>query len=189
MIVFGPKETARFTIDIGKSKTVGDYLAMKGRAYAAVLGPTINYVLQYRKFGYLPRPSSLRDQRAFAMPTKIEIVEAAGEIEGIDISVEFTAPAMKTLRMHSVLAFCHKVFWSKTRRREDADTFITQLITGEGLRRDSPILVCRNRLLRMAGGRANEKSEVIFKAWNAWRRNESLASFRISGGKLPKVEA
>lgn len=182
VVVFGPKEKARFTIDSGKSKTVSNYLAMKGRAYTQVLGPAINYYLQWSRHGIINVAGE------YNKPTKAEILIAADEIKGVDESVEFTYPTMKTIRSHAVLAFCHFVFRKKA-GREAADNFILRLIEGDNLKRGDPLLYCRNRLLN-AGieVRANSRIELVFKCWNAHRLGHGVEHCKLSGGKLPKLE-
>lgn len=181
VIVFGPKEETRFTVDTGKSKTLSNFLAMKGRKYTHVLGPAVGYILQWKQHGYIP-------DGAEVVPTKQARLEASEAIKGIDASVLFTADSMKTIRSHAVLAFCHYAFW-KASSRENADYFMTKLIEGDGLKKGDPILYCRNRLMGMGRGiRAGTRSELVFKCWNAWRSGHSIDHFKMGGGKLPKLE-
>jgi hypothetical protein len=179
VIVFGPKEETRFTVDTGKSKTVSNFLAMKGRKYTHILGAAAGYILQLRQFGRL-----VDDQRS----TKQEILQAVDAIKGIDASVAFTSEAMKSVRSHAVLAFCHHTF-AKASSRENADQFMQKLMDGDGLKKGDPILYCRNRLIGMdRGTRASVRAELVFKCWNAWRSGHTIDHFKMSGGKLPKVE-
>lgn len=181
-IVFGPKEETRFTVDTGKSKTASNFLSMKGRKYTHALAAAVNYHLQWRKAGYIAYGGGI------TIPTKVEIVEAAEEMPGIDVSVEFTAIAMKTIRCHAILAFCHYVFWKRS-GRVAADDFMLRLIEGDGLKKGNPILYCRNRLLGLGrGATSNTRAELIFKCWNAFRNGEGIDHFKLTGGKLPKVE-
>lgn len=182
VIVFGPKDEARFTIDIGKPKSVSNFLVMKGKHYSHVLAAVANFSLQWRNNGYISHGS------AASRPTKAEILAAAEETRGLDTSIEFTAPCMKTVRAHAVLAFCHHVFWKKA-GREAADHFILRLIEGDGLKKGDPILYCRNRLLGM--GReafANARVELVFKCWNAHRRGHGIDHLKLGAASLPKVE-
>jgi hypothetical protein len=183
VIVFGPDDDARFTIDTGKSKTVSNFLAMKGRMYTHALGAAVNYHLQWRQFNYVNYASSPN------VPTKAAILAAADELKGIDTSVEFTAGCMKTIRSHAVLAFCHYVFWKRS-SREAADHFILKLIEGDELRKDDPILFCRRHLERARRGEtANSKIELIFRAWNYHRNGTRIQKpIRCNGQLLPKVE-
>lgn len=186
VVVFGPRDQARFTIDTGKSKTVSNFLSMKGKSYTHALGPAINYILQWREHGEIYRPTGAKSSSL--LPTKAQIIAAADELAGIDASIEVTAGSMKTVKSHAVLAFCHFVF-SRRLNRTTADEFMLKLIEGDGLRKGSPIHYCRNRLLNMGGEvRANARAELIFKSWNAWRIGNDMDGCRLSGGKLPKVE-
>lgn len=181
VIVFGPKEETRFTVDTGKSKTVSNFLAMKGRKYTHALGPATGYILLWKEHGYLRDGPDWR-------PTKQAILEGADAIRGIDTSVEFTAVSMKSTRSHAVLAFCHHAFW-RAASRENADHFMTKLMEGDGLKKGDPILYCRNRLLGMGRGvKASTRSELIFKCWNAWRAGHGIDHFKMTGGRLPKLE-
>lgn len=182
VLVFGAPEKSRFTIDTGRPKSVSNFLAMKGKNYTAALGAAASYHLQWRKFGLLSTGGA-------NVPTKSEILDAADELRGLESSVELTVASMKSVRSHAVLAFCHYVFWKKS-SREASDHFVLRVIEGDGLKKGDPILYARNRLLAM--GRlhtANARSELLFKCWNAHRLNLPIEShFKLTGGKLPKVE-
>ena len=182
VIVFGPKEETRFTVDTGKSKTVSNFLAMKGRKYTHVLGAAVGMVLQVKERGYIATGNE------YARPSKQAVLAAADQLRGIDTSVEFTSVAMKSVRSHAVLAFCHYMFW-KASTRENADHFMTKLMEGDGLKKGDPILYCRNRLLGMGRGiYAGTRAELVFKCWNAYRSGHGIDHFKMTGGKLPKLE-
>lgn len=183
VIVFGPRDEARYTIDSGVSKTLANYLHMKGHTYTHALGPAINFFLQWREFGSIDIASKAVGRR----PTKAAALAVIDEVPGLKTSAEFTAPCMKTIRSHAVLTFCHYVFWKKA-GREAADHFVLKLIDGDGLRRGDPIHYCRNRLVGMGRHTPGpERIELIFKCWNAHRTGSEIQAFR-STGKLPKLE-
>lgn len=182
VIVFGAPEKARFFTDLGRPKSASNFLKMKGKQYTTALAAAINYYLQWQKNGILAYGGGR------ARPTKADIVEAADELRGIDKSIEITVGSMKTIGNHGVLAFCHYAFKKRT-DVETADYFILRLIDGDGLRKGNPIYYCRNRLLGMGRGyTAHNRSEIIFKCWNAWRTNATIDHLKLSGGKLPKLE-
>ena len=185
VIVFGPTDGSRYTIDTGKPKTVSNFLAMKGKLYTVALSSAACFHLEWRKRGAIGSYTTRQDLR----PTKSEILSAVDELRGLESSVEFTVPSMKTVRSHALLAFCHYVFWKKS-GREVADNFIQRLIDGDGLRKGDPIHYCRNRLLGFGRGvHANTRAELVFKCWNGHRIGETIDHFKLSGhGKLPKVE-
>lgn len=184
VIVFGPREQARFTIDTGRSKTVANFLAMKGKTYTHALGPAVGHYLVWQQFGYIPHTGDKGKQR----PTKAQVLEAADELGGFGASVDATAACMKTIRGHAVLSFCHYVFWKKAGKTA-ADEFMRKLIEGDGLKKGDPILYCRNRLLGLGRGTlTNARADVIFKCWNAWRSGLRVDHVKISNDRLPKVE-
>lgn len=183
VVVFGAPEEARFFTDLGKSKTASNLLHMKGRRYTHALAAAINYYLQWQQAGFIAYGGGSQ------VPSKADILKAADELRGFDASVEFTCDSMKTIRSHAVVAFCHFVF-KKRSGSENADVFISRLIEGDDPRRGNPIHYCRNRLLGMDRGyTANNRIEVIFKCWNAWRLGATIDShLKLTGGKLPKLE-
>ncbi len=181
VIVFGPKEEARYTIDIGKSKTAANFLQMLGWKDNNNLAACIAMLLQYR---------STHDLKAgYVRPTKTEIINAAEQFRGLQDSIDIVAEATaKKLGSRSALAFCHYQIKRKG-GKEAADDFMTKLIAGDELRKGSPIFYCREKLRSMDRGyRPENRVELVFKCWNALRRGGTLSSVRLSGS-LPKLEA
>lgn len=181
VLVFGPVEASRYTIDIGTSKTAANFLHMKGRKDTNNLAATIALLLQYRETGLL---------NYSVKPTKTAIVQAADQFKGVDASVDVVGGATKKqLGSRSVLAFCHYSFWKRS-NRETADTFITRLLDGDGLRKGDPIYYCRERLRDMDRGTTqNTRAALVFRCWNAWRRGELVTKMSVSGASaLPKLE-
>lgn len=182
VIVFGPKEDARFTFDIGKPKTAANFLSMKGYKYTAALSAAARLVLVYRGQGNVVSRGNERGIR----PTKTELTAAVEELEGLATSVDFVA-ARKTKHLTGpgTLAFAHYMF-RKRSTKEAADHFFIKLFEGDGLTRGNPILYCRNRLPDVRGN-VNTCVELLFKCWNAHRRNEEITKLPLNG-KLPKLE-
>lgn len=180
VMVFGPKEEARFTIDIGKPKTAANFLHMKGGADTNNLAATIGLLIQYATHGALIHGS--------LKATKTQVVEGFERFKGVEASLDAVSGATKMkLGSRSALAFCHYTFKRKA-GAEAADNFMQKLIDGDGLRKGDPIYHTRDRLLKLdRGARAEGRIEIVFKGWNAWRRNEIISNIR-SNGKLPKVE-
>jgi hypothetical protein len=181
VIVFGPRDEARFTIDTGKAKSAANFMAMKHYKYSVVLAAAIGYLVRWKDPGYIATSGH-------AVPTTAEKLIALEANPGMKGSVEFTATCMKTIRAHAVLAFCHYDF-ARRAGRALADEFIQKLIDGDGLKKGDAIYYCRNRLIHMERGyAANDRCELIFKCWNKWRTGGTVTTFRFTGGKLPKVE-
>jgi hypothetical protein len=182
VMVFGPTEASRYTIDTGRMKTAANMLAMRGRKYSSVLSSVANYLFQWKQHGTLATAGAKRG-------TTQQIQDAAQKYKGVDDSIEFTALSNKTVGSHAVLAFCHYAFW-KASSRENADFFMTKLMEGDGLKKGDPILYCRNRLLGIARkDHALARSILVFKCWNAHRAGLSITSYVATNGTtLPKLE-
>lgn len=181
VIVFGVAEEARYTIDTGRSKSVSNFLAMKGKPYSQVLGTVAGYLLDYRNRGKLHWGGPGR-------PSKATILKAVDETRGLEASCEFTYPAMKTTRSHAVLAFCHFVI-ARRASRHLADEYISAVVYGEHIGKGHPAYYVRNRLINMQRGvTANEKAELIFRGWNAFRLGSKMTACRLSNDQLPKLE-
>jgi hypothetical protein len=183
VLVFGPKEESRFTIDIGRPKSAANFLGMKGYRDTPSLASAISLVIEYGKTGTIA-PS-------FKRPTKTEIVTAADELRGIQASLDAVQGCTRVrLGSRGVFAFCHYTF-KRRGSKEDADEFMRLLIEGDGLRKGDPIFHCRDRLLKMEStARQSSRAETIFRGWNMWRRGETVNPSQglRTYGQFPKVE-
>ena len=185
VIVFGPKNEARFTIDIGRPKSASNFLHMQGHKNTNVMASAARLVLLYRYSGRIM--TSSRDTAY--MPTKTEVVEAVAQLSGLANSVDMALTAPPRLTSRSTLAACHYLIARKS-SRDAADMFFRKLIDGDGLHRGDPILYLRNRLPNMravSGTGVNALFEIIFKCWNAHRRGEQVNRMPMNG-RLPPLE-
>jgi hypothetical protein len=190
VIVFGPKESARFTIDIGRPKTAQNFLSMKGHQYTAVLAAAARLILIYRGNDSRNIISGGSASQSLLKPTKTEVVAAVEQLRGLGESVETVHAAPKSFGSKSTLAFAHYVI-TKRGGRDDADHFFLKMFSGAELKNGDPILYCAKRLseLQSGGGTSghNVRAELIFKCWNGHRRGESFTRLALNG-RLPKVE-
>jgi hypothetical protein len=184
IMVIGVARATRTTLDQGKMRSIGDYLTMEGHSNAAQLGTAASQAWQFSTFGKLATGSQSR-------PTKSEVMAFIDANPDIAASLTFIQrKGADAAGGRTMLAFCHWAFWQRAKLRRPADDFILALIEGAGLPLGHPILYVRNRLINERGRlRANDKAELIFRAWNAHRTNKTVRSFQISGGKLPELEA
>lgn len=92
-------------------------------------------------------------------------------------SVKLAASLRRSWLGVSVMAGMHYLF--ATADRDDADDFINKLATGESLTSADPIYVLRERLIKEhydAGGlHSRVKFAFLVRAWNAYRRGETLS--------------
>lgn len=189
LVVGVPRET-RTTLDQGRARTVGDYLTMEGMTQANVLGAVASHVWAYRNRGYLPTGSHLRGTKGEVMQTVHDNLGAEpGDTIGISLSVSFCQKAgVAAVGGLTLVSFCHFVLSGVD--KEDADYFIASMISGAGLKYGDPILYARNRLINEGRKmRANEKAELVFRCWNAWKRgSRNTTRVPLSGGELPVLE-
>lgn len=183
VIVFGPDRDSRMTLNQGIVRTSGNYLSMQGHTDANGLAATAGNLWQYKTFGKL-------STRGVDRPTKTEITEIVEHYKDISDSLQFCSrTGVGAICTRSLMAFCHHAIRSKT-PDQAVDEFFNRLIDGNGLEKENAILYCRNRLIMMRGiGRIGDKAELIFRAWNIWRRGEPASRIPVMGGKLPKLEA
>lgn len=181
LIIGVPRET-RTTLDQGRARTAGDYLSMEGHIYTNNLAAAANYAWQYRNRGQISNGGS-------AKATKSEVLNFVAENPGLRRSLEmFNTKQARGVGGVSFLAFCHFIIGG-VGRPEDVDSFFIALTEGANLGKGHPALYVRNRMLGLTNGRdQNGKAELIFKAWNAWRRGEKIDRIWLGGGVLPVLE-
>lgn len=182
ILVIGVERDTRTTLDQGRVRTSGDFLAMNGHAAANVLGAAASLYWQYLSFGVLATGSKQR-------PTKGEVMRTVADHPDLEKSVAFChRKGIGSVGGHSLLSFIHFAIWKRAGRL-NSDEFIKALVDGVGLSAQNPILYARNRLMFERGKlRGNLKAELIFKAWNAHRRDEKLRHIILTGNVLPKLE-
>jgi hypothetical protein len=182
VFIFGVERDTRTTLDQGTVRRLADYLAMEGRANAIRLAALGGYLWMYQNRGTIHAEGKNR-------PTKSEVIDFINAHPNIAKSLQIVdgKHAHKFVSL-VVLAFAHWVF-ARRSNQAAADTFILSLIEGANLDVDSPILYVRNRLIAEHGKlRPNNTAELLFKAWNAYRRGDTLKRLVIMGGQLPKLE-
>lgn len=182
VMIVGVERGTRTTLDQGRMRTIGDYLSMEGHNDSVTLGSVAAYAWLWKDIGTVSRTNRKK-------ATKGELKAFVETYPRLIKSVE--AIPMKGSPLvggRPFLAFCHYAF-SQLAAKQDVDSFLYQLISGEDLKVGSPILYARNRL--MSGQRLliGEKCELLFRSWNAWRKEENVKTIGLQGGELPLLEA
>lgn len=186
MLVVGVLGDTRDTIDHGVGRSPADDLALHGHVNTIQLAAAGRLLWQWREYGLV----TYSGHRA---PTRIELMQTVDGSPGLAkslLEVNSKGSRAKAVTSTPALAFCHFAF--KTVAPEtDVAYFFDALIEGANLKRGDPILNARNRLIAERGLlKTDMKIELLFRAWNAHRNGEtSRVAFRLSGGKLPMLEA
>lgn len=175
MMVFGCERESRLTLDQGKARTPGDYVAMGGVKDANNVAAVASYVHQFKTYGELvPQGSTNR------RPTKGQIRETLEQHPEICESVSFVPGKNATmLGGKSLIAFCH---WVIARRdRAGADEFIARLMRGDGLEIGDPIHTAREWLMQSRNKKLytrNDKALRILKAWSLYEQNRQARTLQ-----------
>jgi len=168
LIVFGPARESRMTVDMGLSRSSADLLKINGFSNASIVAATANNVSEWLKTGSITSSQLNR-------LTRSEILEFATENENtLQASVSVTSSGEARMLVSSVVATAHWIISYSCDSSSDVDAFFSSLISGSDLPAKSPILYCRNRLLRMREEKTVTRSysriELIVRCWNAWLR-------------------
>lgn len=175
MIVVRGVETNVFhTIDTGKPRSLGDVLDIRGEVQGARVASIVRW--RYRI-----------DNGCFVGGAKVPPLTHSGALEFLGKHRELAKSAelvaglelKKGMIQPGLLGAYHSIFSLINQR--DADTFVRRLADGEGLRKDSPIYVLRERLLSEATTRSGAtrvsrpkvKAAMLIKAWNCYRAKET----------------
>lgn len=182
LVVRGLETCSKNTIDTGKARSVGDVLHFNGHINTTSLAAGARLVIGYRAFdGDL---SAWNRSRACSSISAQEILV---EAETNQLLVKATQSIVslkytKKLVGAGTPIFCYYLFASVS-SQHIADSFFQSLEQGNDLVANSPILLLRNTLaLRDSKSGLNGRSSSVhgaalfIKAWNAWRKKESLRS-------------
>lgn len=162
------------TKDIGKRRSSADTLAVCGEKQCKALAAALIVVGRYL--------TGRMDRRVAY--TNMEVENLLEEHPDIRRSVRFCKET-KRLIAQSTLTGAHYLFSRKS--EEQADSFVTQTISGIGLNEGDPIYYLRERLLINSISKAKLPADYIMaltiKAWNARRQNKTIQSlaFRAEG--------
>lgn len=183
LLVFGVERDTRDTLDQGASRTSGDYLAIHGHHSTNNLAAVAKALWQWRTYGFI-------SSRGRESPTRSEVLQTVADNPGIVKSFEFVdRPNTRSMGSPTFVAFCHFAFKSVAGEIA-ANYFMDALIDGANLKSGDPILTVRNRLLTDRKAlRTHERVELLFRAWNAHRLEQTRVLFRVMGGELPLLEA
>ena len=181
IMVFGTERTSRMTIDTGVTRTVGHFLAMNGHHDVNNLAAIASNLWQYKQNGRLSHNG--RDK-----PTKAEALMIVNHYSDIPESLLFVSrKGAGRICTRSLLGFVHYVI-GHARGNPAIEAFLEKLIDGTELKKDDPILYCRNRLIEMKSTmKLGEKAELIFRAWNMFRRGDRGVRIPITG-RMPELE-
>lgn len=183
-VKFGVPRKAFVVTDTGKKRTPGDVLRIDGEQHASTLGAALRMLASYNAGQY----------HLGAVFTAQTLEEVLADHPGMRDSVKVGCSVYRGFRLipASTLAFCHYVL-SGIHAQQCADFF--DVLASGAARKTDPVVVLRNQFINFnAKKRRGDKAEtcaLIFKAWNARRKNITAKLFRWSPDQneaFPKPE-
>jgi hypothetical protein len=187
LVIYGMPKQAFWTIDTGKSRSGPDALKASGYNYTTALA---SFALMAWKHERGMDPAAFfpdKDTKIRPRLSPQEIRETLAKYPEVMDYLPAITEAARVIRATGLALFCYHCM-----HKIDAEAtaeFFEKLGSGEDLRKGQPIYELRRRFL---GGRgelvAPEKIRLMFKAWNAYRKGETIGSLRASiGDPLPEL--
>jgi hypothetical protein len=182
-VAFGAPDEAFSFIDIGKKRQAADIFAINGVARYSTVAAATGWVAQYFEQGDIGRNPGNHGR------TPDELYQVFLKHPNIQESVPFGHRVYDAgLAAPAPMAAMHYICSRKSRR--DADQFFTVLADGIGFRdKKDPIFKLHKTL---QDNRAKPKDDRLsprriaaytIKAWNAWRRNDTVSQFKLADGE------
>lgn len=172
IIVRGVGEDAFYTVDQGKSRSIGDLMRTLDMSYRKEIAGGARWALNYERFG-IPQPNRVEDR--VTNREVLDYVRSNGDalVQAAQLAV---AADLSNRNALTTLFFLGRV-------RSELAGIATDLHDGANLEKNDPIRLLRDRLLGDMGARAKLNSYAMFalciKAWNARIRREKLGLLRF----------
>lgn len=181
-ITFGLPDEIGTTLDQGRTRSVNDYIKMEfGDAAAAEVSKALGLLWAYE---------NKQPYHAGLTYTKHDILEMRHKHGDITESVAKvpSIPTKKPIKRHELI-FLRYVLLHRGVSVDDIDRFIHLVVTADGVRVGEIVYLYRERLDRM-GKKMNrqERVELLFRTWNAYRTGAELLRGPRMTGQVPELE-
>lgn len=180
VVTFGVDYDSRVTTDQGKSKTVGDYLAMSHGTHFANNAAAVARILLMQRLGVRGngglggRGNPVTKTRIFA--------EYEAHQKDIDSAVSYFGSRLSSRVLGGVSTLA-AVLVLLRRRSPSADDFIEKFVTGSDLSAGDPILAARDRMIREPNMRVPDRITLLTKAFDAWLAGRDVTKFIVKTRK------
>jgi len=174
------------TIDLGRGRSLGDALKLRGVQNYLILAAAIRKVWFYEQVG-VAVPSN-----SFRMPTLQECLETLDRHEGLHASAEAVSDRKNGIgragKLMDASAICALHYLMSLADAGDADAFWEQVSFGANLESTDPVYVLRERLHRensLTGARGvapKVKAVFVVRTWNAYVTGETIQRLVFKAG-------
>jgi hypothetical protein len=183
-IMYGVDRDSRMTVDMGRQRTAGNFLAMDGSTNTNNVASSCKVIIEYSRGAFHSNAGAetkitKQDIRDFYLKNRkrIDIAVCAASYEKFGKLAGVSAVAAAYFVLHRI-------------NDSEASVFFARFFDGANLKANDPILYLRNRLMteRKNKIRATEKLEIILRYWNAWRRGAKMSRQISREGVYPRIE-
>jgi len=184
-MVFGINREARKRMDMGRVRTVGDFLGMDSVDNPNNIAAAAQYLLKIQRWGKITTGVDRQ-------PSKAEITNFASELApdlafGLRVCRKTGHHKIASL---SLLMTAH--YLMSQVNPTQADEFMHDLIRGSGLSEGDPAFAARDKLINPAKRlNNNEKMKTLISAWNNRRAGRKVRTLQHSMKRheqLPEVK-
>lgn len=180
LVVFGVAESAFDVMDTGRSRSIADVVGMRGYADRNSLSAAVRSLIMIETVGRLE--SGTNEARGHV--TSATTLAYLRDHPDVEPALRRAEALRKEVAGSPGLWAALLVLFGRLNPAA-TEMFEEAMMTGAGLDKGSPLLVLRNRLtgnsvywsIQNRGDRENLAATII-KAWNAWRKNETMDSWR-----------
>jgi hypothetical protein len=180
-VMRGLPSDAKFNIDTGAGRSFSDTLKYLGHKRVAQLAATIRWNVQYERGALLARDQVTVNELLAYLDEHPDIVDAVNAVGGNNHQFGSLHTIMSTL-----------IFRTKRKMPGEANAFYAQILSGEGLKKESPVFALRRFLEWNTLGTRKAlpavTQAIVIKAFNAWieGREVKVLAFK-PGGKNPEA--
>lgn len=190
LVCFGVHRDTRLTVDVGKKRSVSDYLTMNsGLKYSTTISAIGRAVLA-KRLAYNANGEinyNFYESRFINVASHVAIIDFIQDHLPLLEKSALYGEKMRTILPHPATAFGAAFFEIKSIRDSliDDDLFFNPLMTGESLSGNNPVLLARNKLASMAGVKISTKERwrmcysTICYAYNLYRSKTDISVIRI----------
>lgn len=173
-VATGLDESAQDVMDSGLKRQAGDALAMDGMKNATRVAAAARVAMCRATGQQISKSQQTNAQVQEFVRANPELVDA----------VEMLGRRGRAIPLNPRVAdYCY--WWLSCVDAHAAEEFFEALTTGANLGEDSPVLALRRRLTGNYGAMRRisleEQVAAVVRAWNAWRRGQSMQRIQTTG--------
>jgi len=182
LVFFGAERDSRMTVDMGKPRTVSDFLGMQKVKNSSIAAASAKLLLTYTSGRYSINnrlASSKQELRDMYFANEDKLVRAISAVGHHRFAKR--AGATSFVVAYAVLYDVNP---------KACKEFFEKLLDGEAITRGDAILQARAHVMEFSQQRIreHEKLELILKYWNSWRAGKTMSRNHFLSREWPVLE-